>query len=74
MINSKGKRVKVAEPSTAVEILGLSEVPQGGDQVVAANSCLTLSWFAPGLSILFIATINGTLAALAWFIAMMKKN
>ena len=35
MINSKGKRVKAAGPSTAVEILGLSEVPQGGDQVVA---------------------------------------
>ncbi|MBU5306524.1 translation initiation factor IF-2 [Clostridioides mangenotii] len=34
MINSKGKRVKVAGPSTAVEILGLSEVPQGGDQFV----------------------------------------
>ncbi|WP_270939801.1 translation initiation factor IF-2 [Romboutsia lituseburensis] len=35
MINSKGKRVKAATPSTAVEILGLSEVPQGGDQFVA---------------------------------------
>ncbi|MGL4911666.1 MAG: translation initiation factor IF-2 [Romboutsia sp.] len=35
MINSKGKRVKVAGPSTAVEILGLSEVPQGGDQFVS---------------------------------------
>ena len=35
MINSKGKRVKHAGPSTAVEILGLSEVPQGGDQFVA---------------------------------------
>ena len=35
MINSKGKRVKVATPSTAVEILGLSEVPQGGDQLVS---------------------------------------
>ncbi|SCH06980.1 Translation initiation factor IF-2 [uncultured Clostridium sp.] len=35
MINSKGKRVKTAGPSTAVEILGLSEVPQGGDQFVA---------------------------------------
>ena len=34
MINSKGKRVKKAEPSTAVEILGLSEVPQGGDQLI----------------------------------------
>ena len=35
----------------------------------SANSCLTLSGFAPGLSILFIATIKGTFAALAWFIA-----
>ncbi|HBG0409911.1 TPA: translation initiation factor IF-2, partial [Clostridioides difficile] len=34
MINAKGKRVKTAGPSTAVEILGLSEVPQGGDQFV----------------------------------------
>ena len=31
----KGKRVKQAGPSTAVEILGLSEVPQGGDQFVS---------------------------------------
>ncbi len=38
MINSKGKRVKQASPSTAVEILGLSEVPQGGDQFVAVAS------------------------------------
>ncbi|WP_250672821.1 translation initiation factor IF-2 [Paraclostridium ghonii] len=35
MINDKGRRVRVAGPSTAVEILGLSEVPQGGDQFVA---------------------------------------
>ena len=35
MINAKGKRVKQAGPSTAVEILGLSEVPLGGDQFVA---------------------------------------
>lgn len=35
MINYKGKRVKQAGPSTAVEILGLSEVPQGGDQFVS---------------------------------------
>ena len=38
MITSKGKRVKTAGPSTAVEILGLSEVPQGGDQFVAVPS------------------------------------
>ncbi len=38
MINSKGKRVKVAGPSTAVEILGLSDVPQGGDQFVEVTS------------------------------------
>lgn len=34
MINYKGKRVKQAGPSTAVEILGLSDVPLGGDQFV----------------------------------------
>ncbi|MEG0249917.1 MAG: translation initiation factor IF-2 [Peptostreptococcus sp.] len=34
MINYKGRRVKEAGPSTAVEILGLSEVPSGGDQFV----------------------------------------
>ena len=38
MINSKGKRVEVAGPSTAVEILGLSDVPQGGDQFVEVPS------------------------------------
>ncbi|MBE7043958.1 MAG: translation initiation factor IF-2 [Ruminococcaceae bacterium] len=32
MINDKGRRVKVAGPSTPVEILGLDEVPSGGDQ------------------------------------------
>ena len=32
MVNDKGRRVKVAGPSTPVEILGLSEAPSGGDQ------------------------------------------
>ncbi len=32
MVNDKGRRVKTAPPSTPVEILGLSEVPQGGDK------------------------------------------
>ncbi len=32
MINDKGRRVKVAGPSTPVEILGLSEAPTGGDR------------------------------------------
>jgi len=31
MVNDKGRRVKVATPSTPVEILGLSEAPTGGD-------------------------------------------
>ena len=35
MVNDKGKRVKTAGPSTAVEITGLSEVPEAGDQLVA---------------------------------------
>ena len=38
MINYKGKRVKQAGPSTAVEILGLSDVPSGGDQFVEVPS------------------------------------
>ena len=32
MVNEKGRRVKTAAPSTPVEILGLSEVPSGGDK------------------------------------------
>ena len=31
MINDKGKKVKAAGPSTPVEIMGLTEVPQAGD-------------------------------------------
>ena len=31
MTNAAGRRVKAAEPSSAVEILGLSEVPEAGD-------------------------------------------
>lgn len=38
MIDSKGKQVKKAGPSTPVEILGLSEVPIGGDMFYVANS------------------------------------
>jgi len=34
MVNDKGRRVKEAEPSTPVEITGLSEVPQAGDRFV----------------------------------------
>lgn len=34
MVNDKGKRVKTAGPSTAVEITGLSDVPEAGDQMV----------------------------------------
>lgn len=37
MMNDKGKRVKVAGPSTAVEITGLSEVPEAGDQLFAVE-------------------------------------
>ncbi|MDR5658220.1 translation initiation factor IF-2 [Serpentinicella sp. ANB-PHB4] len=37
MINSDGKRVKVAGPSTAVEITGLSDVPGAGDQLNAIS-------------------------------------
>jgi translation initiation factor IF-2 len=35
MFNDKGKRIKKAEPSTPVEILGLDSVPQVGENLVA---------------------------------------
>ena len=38
MINDKGKRIKKAPPSTPVEILGLNEVPNAGDQFVVLAS------------------------------------
>ncbi len=38
MINSKGNRTGKAGPSTAVEILGLNEVPNAGDSFVAVEN------------------------------------
>lgn len=38
MVDDKGRTVKKATPSTPVEILGLSEVPTGGDMFYVANS------------------------------------
>ncbi|MDO5062329.1 MAG: translation initiation factor IF-2 [Peptostreptococcaceae bacterium] len=38
MINSKGNKTGKAGPSTAVEILGLNEVPNAGDPFVAVES------------------------------------
>jgi translation initiation factor IF-2 len=35
MFNDKGKQVRKAEPATPVEILGLAEVPQVGDAILA---------------------------------------
>jgi translation initiation factor IF-2 len=37
MFNDNGKRIKKAEPSMPVEILGLDEVPQVGDTLTAAT-------------------------------------
>ncbi|HHX87932.1 MAG TPA: translation initiation factor IF-2 [Firmicutes bacterium] len=39
MIDEQGKRIKVAGPSTPIEVLGLADVPQAGDslQVVGAD-------------------------------------
>jgi translation initiation factor IF-2 len=37
MVDDKGQRVKKASPSTPVEILGLSEVPDGGDVFYAVE-------------------------------------
>ena len=38
MIDDKGRRVKEATPSTPVEILGLSDVPNAGEIFIAHNS------------------------------------
>jgi translation initiation factor IF-2 len=38
MIDDKGRKVKTAGPSTPVEIVGLSEVPQAGDAFYVADS------------------------------------
>lgn len=38
MLNDRGRRIKIAEPSTAVEINGLSEVPEAGDILLAVET------------------------------------
>ena len=38
MVDSKGRRVKEASPSTPVEIIGLNEAPNAGDTFVAMDS------------------------------------
>ncbi|SEO79960.1 translation initiation factor IF-2 [Propionispora vibrioides] len=37
MVNDRGEKVKKAEPSTPVEVLGLADVPQAGDILVAVD-------------------------------------
>ena len=37
MVNDRGDKVKKAEPSTPVEVLGLSDVPQAGDVLVVVD-------------------------------------
>ncbi len=38
LYNHRGKKVKQAGPSTAVEVIGMSEVPMAGDRFFAVNS------------------------------------
>jgi translation initiation factor IF-2 len=37
MVNDRGEKVKKAEPATPVEVLGLADVPQAGDTLVAVD-------------------------------------
>ncbi len=37
MVNDRGEKVKKAEPSTPVEVLGLTDVPQAGDILAAVD-------------------------------------
>ena len=46
MINDKGKNVKSAGPSIPVEILGLDNVPDAGDVIIAHDSDKTAKSFA----------------------------
>jgi translation initiation factor IF-2 len=46
MFNDRGKRLKAAEPSTPVEVLGLSDVPRAGDKVHVAPSEQAAKLFA----------------------------
>lgn len=41
MTNDKGERVDEAGPSTPVEVIGLSEVPDAGDEIYAADDRLS---------------------------------
>ena len=38
MVNDKGRRVKVAAPSTPVEVVGLNEAPTGGDKMYVVDN------------------------------------
>ena len=46
MIDDKGRRVKEAEPSTPVEILGLNDVPNAGEVFIAHDSDKTAKNYA----------------------------
>ncbi|MBR6391069.1 MAG: translation initiation factor IF-2 [Lachnospiraceae bacterium] len=46
MVDDKGRRVKVATPSTPVEILGLSDVPSAGEVFIAHENDKTAKNFA----------------------------
>ena len=37
LLDDKGKRIKKADPSTPVEILGLNDVPQAGDSFMVVK-------------------------------------
>ncbi len=46
MIDDKGRRIKEADPSTPVEILGLSDVPEAGEVFLAHDSDKTAKSYA----------------------------
>lgn len=65
MINDKGERIKEAAPSTPVEVIGLSEVPQIGEQI---GRDLSRSEISSGgerkLKIILKADVAGSLEAI----------
>ena len=61
------RRFTIPSPVFADTGTEITSPPQSSTRIpCSVRSCLTLSGFAPGLSILLIATMIGTPAALAW--------
>jgi translation initiation factor IF-2 len=66
LFNDRGKRVRKAEPSMPVEILGLADVPQAGDRfVVAPDERTARAWAAEQIRIKQRESVEAPVAAVS---------